>query len=144
MILPLFVDVKGKNIAIAGSGRVGSRRAKKLAKAGAKVTVYSLKLPGKKVKGIEYRKKSLSEKNIAVLFEKKPFLVVGATSSVELNMKISQTTKKRDVLCSCSGAFKKGDVVFPSSSKKGKTLFCITTGDPKKSREKIKKIKKSL
>ncbi len=144
MLLPLFVDVSGKTAAIAGAGRVGMRRAKKLVASGAKVFIYSKVLPTEKLAGAKFFKKLLSAQNLGVLFKQKPFLVVAAASSVALNKTIAREAKRRGVLASCAGAFLEGDVVFPASARRGKTVFCVATGSPEKSREKIKRIAKLL
>ncbi len=140
----MFIEVSGKTAVIAGAGSVGLRRARKLRDAGAKVFIYSKELPKEKLAGARFFKKFLSAQNIGVLFKQKPFVAIAATSDVALNKLIAAEAKKRGVLASCAGTFLEGDAVFPASARRGKMVFCVATGNPSKSREKIREIAKLL
>lgn len=123
MYFPLLINFYGKKVFIAGLGKVGRRRAQKLRDAGAVVTCADRRL--KKLKGVQFYKKTLTQTNIPPL--KNYFLVIAATNDRDLNEAIAKKARKAGVLVNRVDDFRGGDVIFPAAVKVGKNLFAFTT-----------------
>ena len=125
MYYPLFINLKNKKILIIGGGKVGSRRALYLLKAGALVTVISKEFDKKletKNKHLKIIKKEINEKNLNEISLKNYFLVITATNDKKINEKITNKTKKinktlKNKLLVCrADKPSDGDVIFPAVS----------------------------
>jgi len=139
MYYPLFIDFKNKKVLVLGGGKVGSRRALYLLKAGAIVTVISKefdkKLKNKKLKLI---KKDI--KNLKIDF-KKYFLIIITTNDKKINESISKRIKNKTLVCRAD-KHSVGDVVFPAYIVKkgiGITSFGKDTKKIKKIFENVRK-----
>jgi siroheme synthase-like protein len=138
MYLPLYIDIRGKEVLIIGMGEVGRRRAEKLLRAGAVVTAIDLrKLKMEKVKFIQ---KNLRHDNIPSL--KKYFLVVASTDDKKLNEAIVKKARQDGCLVNRADLFKNGDVIFPAVVETGAGIISFATlgKNPKLS----KRIKEAL
>ena len=126
MYYPLFIDLKNKKILVIGGGRVGSRRALYLLKAGALVTVISKEFDKKlkiKNKNLKLIKRDITKTKINL---SDYFLVVVATNDKKINEKITNKTKKinkklkNKIMICRADSYLNGDVVFPAYiAKKG-------------------------
>jgi len=126
MYLPLFIDLRGKKVLVVGFGKVGRRRAEKLQKAGALVTVIDRRITSRK-KGVKFVQKTLSTKDIPSL--KGYFLVVVATDDKELNAAIARKARREGVLINRADNFRNGNVIFPAVVKtKGEIISFTTLG----------------
>ena len=116
MYYPLFIDLKNKKILVIGGGRVGSRRALYLLKAGALVAVISKEFDKKleiKNKNLKIIKKDITKIKINVSGY---FLVVIATNDKKINDKIINKIKKNKTLVCRADKPSDGDVIFPAVS----------------------------
>ena len=119
MFYPLFINLKNKKILVIGGGRVGSRRALYLLKAGALVTVISKEFDKKleiKNKNLKIIKKEINEKNLNEISLKNYFLVIIATNDKKINGKIINKIKKNKTLVCRADKPSDGDVIFPAVS----------------------------
>jgi precorrin-2 dehydrogenase/sirohydrochlorin ferrochelatase len=86
---PAFLNLKGKEAVVIGGGKVAERKILALLMAGANITVISPEI----TKRIEKEKLKGSIKHIPRLYKKgdtkKAFLVIAATSSQDINKKVS-------------------------------------------------------
>ena len=145
MYYPLFIDLKNKKILVIGGGRVGSRRALYLLKAGALVTVISKEFDKKleiKNKHLKIIKKEINEKNLNEISLKNYFLVITATNDKKINEKITKKIKNRALVCRADN-YRLGNVIFPAVLKAGKNTLAFTTfgKNPKLSKE-VKRVLK--
>ncbi len=112
--LPLGVDVSGLACLVVGGGRVGTRKALTLARAGARVTVLSPSI-SPRLEGAaardelawnegEYSPEALEGKAFAV----------AATDSAELNLAVRDDCEKRGVLSCVVSPGRSSRVVFPA------------------------------
>jgi len=87
---PAFLNLQGKRVVVVGGGRVAGRKILALLKAGAGVTVISpeitKRIEGEKLKG---RIKHIS-RQYRRGDSRKAFLVIAATSSQEINRRVSE------------------------------------------------------
>ena len=116
MFYPLFINLKNKKILVIGGGRVGSRRALYLLKAGALVAVISKEFDKKleiKNKNLKIIKKDITKIKINVSGY---FLVVIATNDKKINDKIINKIKKNKTLVCRADKPSDGDVIFPAVS----------------------------
>jgi precorrin-2 dehydrogenase/sirohydrochlorin ferrochelatase len=126
MYYPLFINLKNKKVLIIGGGKVGSRRAKYLLKAGAIVTVISK----------EFNKELLKVKNRNLRLIKKKtdnkinytnyFLIIISTNDKKINEKLTKKIKNKTLVCRAD-KHSDGNVVFPAVSKIGKNIVAFTT-----------------
>lgn len=139
MYLPLHIDLRGKKVLVVGFGRVGERRAHKLLKAGADVTVID-RNKVKVKRGMRSVQKFLQRDKVPSL--KGYFLVVASTDDRALNEAICRKAKNDGCLINRADLFEDGNVIFPAVVKNGKGVISFTTfgRSPKLS----KKIKEEL
>lgn len=121
-MLPVMLDVKGKNCVVVGGGRAAAIKAKTLIKNGADVTVISEKL-SKDFDGLD------------VNFIRKPylpsdvsdcFIAVAATNNADLNRRIGEDAKKHGALfLSCDGG--NSDLMFTAYTRSGDVTAAVST-----------------
>jgi len=128
LLLPLFLDLKGKLVVIFGGGSVGERKAKLFSKYGP-VRVVARDFTSDLLSMKE--KLELVESDLNSGFEKQlegAFIAIPATSDSELNRAIEEEARRRGVLVNrVEGA---GDVVVPSLIRKGSIAIAISTENP--------------
>jgi len=113
--LPLFVEVEGRPILVVGGGRVGTRRAKKFADAGARVTVIAERISDelKNDPRIITIERKINDINELEKFIKGSFMVVIATSSKEFNDKVYRLSKELGILVNDATNAARSDVHVP-------------------------------
>lgn len=129
--LPLFLDLSGMKVVIFGGGSVGERKAQ-LFSSCADTKVVSLSF-SKKLRELEAADKltltkldlsKASDSELRALISK-AFLVIPATSSSEINRKITAFAKESDILINQVDTL--GNVVIPSVIKRGDLVIGIST-----------------
>lgn len=128
LLLPLFLDLKGKLVVIFGGGRVGERKARLFSEYGP-VRVVARDFTSDLLSLKE--KLELVESDLTSGFEKHldgAFIAIPATSDSELNRAIEEEASRRGILVNrVEGA---GDVVVPSLIRKGPIAIAISTENP--------------
>ncbi|MCG8619311.1 MAG: bifunctional precorrin-2 dehydrogenase/sirohydrochlorin ferrochelatase [Desulfobacterales bacterium] len=121
---PIFLDVKDKACLVVGGGKVGTRKAKGLARAGARVTVVSPECdPALETSGdIRFEKRGFAEGDLDGVH-----LVFAATDNQSLNAKIRQAARTKGVLCNIADGRDKGDFILPSVVARGDLLIAVST-----------------
>ncbi len=123
---PIFLDVEDKSCLVVGGGKVGSRKAFGLAGANAQVRVVSL--------GFTPELEAASDPQICL--EKKEFhrsdlegvsLVFAATDSVELNTRVREAAREKNILCNIADGRDKGDFILPSTVRQGDLMIAVST-----------------
>ncbi len=119
--LPLGIDPRGLNCLVVGGGRVGTRKALTLAKAGAKVTVVapdvSPRLAGAARRGeVKWRHGTYTPEILrGAAAEQRAFaLVVAATDDPELNLSIHRDCEERGLLSCVVSPGRYSRVIFPA------------------------------
>jgi precorrin-2 dehydrogenase/sirohydrochlorin ferrochelatase len=128
LLLPLFLDLKGRLVVIFGGGRVGERKARLFSEYGP-VRVVARDFTSDLLSLKE--KLELVESDLTSGFEKYldgAFIAIPATSDSELNRAIEEEASRRGILVNrVEGA---GDVVVPSLIRKGPIAIAISTENP--------------
>jgi precorrin-2 dehydrogenase/sirohydrochlorin ferrochelatase len=124
MYLPLHIDMRGKKVLVVGFGKVGKKRAQKLLKAGASVSVIDKK-ETKPTKGIKLIRKKLTPDDLPSF--KEFFLVVVSTNDEKLNAAIARKAKLEGCLVNRADAHPGGNVIFPAVVETGAGTISFTT-----------------
>ena len=128
LLLPLFLDLKGKLVVIFGGGRVGERKARLFSEYGP-VRVVARDFTSDLLSLKE--KLELVESDLTSGFEKHldgAFIAIPATSDSELNRAIEEEASRRGILVNRVEGV--GDVVVPSLIRKGSIAIAISTENP--------------
>ncbi len=132
MRIPIYVEFEGKNVLVIGGGGVGTFRAKKFLKAGAKVKVLSLDFSDE-LKRLE-RENSLKlirgdVRDLEKLEEliKNSDLVVVAIPFTDLNDEILRIAKRYKTLVNLANDASKTEVVIPFEGEFEGIRFAVTT-----------------
>jgi siroheme synthase-like protein len=135
--LPVGLDVQSRDCLVVGGGRVGTRKAITLARAGAVVTVVSPAVTdelAEKVNAgaVRWVKDSFREEHVGGAF-----LVVAATDSDERNAAIVRAANQSHALACDASSVERSQVIFGALLEKdGITLAVFTGGrDPAGSRQ---------
>jgi precorrin-2 dehydrogenase/sirohydrochlorin ferrochelatase len=126
-MIPLMVDVTGRQIAICGGGEVSARKAAYFAEE-AIVSVYSRSfapafesIPVKKVR-IELKP---DDESIGTII-RGAFLVIAATSDPSLNEFITSRCQYEKILCN-SATTPGGDVILPAQYRGDRFMIAVST-----------------
>lgn len=139
---PAYLDIKGKRCLVAGGGEIAERKVNLLLKCCARVSVISpdltkrLKKLNSKGK-IKFLKGEFKEKYL-----KDIFLVIGATDSRKVNLKIYKAASKKNILVNIVDSPELCNFIVPSVVERGGLTIAISTGG--KSPALSKKIRKEL
>jgi precorrin-2 dehydrogenase/sirohydrochlorin ferrochelatase len=123
---PIFLDVEDKSCLVVGGGKVGSRKAFGLARANAQVRVVSL----------EFIPELAQSSDPRILLDKREFdeadldgvyLVFAATDSIELNTRVREAARGKNILCNIADGRDKGDFILPSTIRQGDLMIAVST-----------------
>lgn len=138
---PVCLDIKGRACLVVGGGGVGTRKAKGLLAAGARVTVVSPELSsGLRVltpEPVRWYTRSYRPEDLDGMF-----LVFGATDDEALNRRIYADAGKRNVLCNIADRPDICSFILPSVVHRGDLLIAVSTSG--KSPAFAKKLRKDL
>lgn len=133
--LPFALDVGGMPCLVVGGGKVGARRATKLAEAGAQVTVLAPEISASLRQLADDGKlrweQGVYDGHCAGDFA----LVVAATSDAALNERIGSEAEERGILCCVASNGRSSRLLFPASfTHDGMTVAVHSNGrDPRRS-----------
>jgi len=110
--LPIGLDVRGRICIVVGGGRIGTRKAINLLKAGAAVTLVSPEAGGEvaalaEAGEITWLKKAAQEGDL-----EGSFLAVIASDSEELNAQLVGSAKDRGILVCDASSAERTEVIF--------------------------------
>ncbi len=124
---PVYLDIRGKKALVVGGGGVAERKVKGLVMAGAKVEVVSRDLsPGLRdmldggyiaYLGREYKEEYLEG----------AFIVIAATDNHDLNRKLSNDAKNRNLLVNVVDSPEDCNFILPSMVRRGDLVIAIST-----------------
>ena len=125
---PAFLDITGKKCVVIGGGRVAERKCSPLIRAGARVVVISPKL----TQGLEAFKKKGLISHIGRLYRrgdmKSAFVVIAATDSREINLKVVADAAIHHALLNVVDNPPLCNFIVPSVLRRGPLTIAISTG----------------
>ncbi len=131
MRIPLYIEFDNKNVLIIGGGGVGTGRAKKFLKAGAKVLVLSMDFSEELKKLAREGKVHLirgdAKSNLLEPLIAWSNLVTVAIGDLSINDRIEKIAKKYKVLVNLANDAKNTEVVVPFEGEVDGIRFAVTT-----------------
>ncbi|MDR2861858.1 MAG: bifunctional precorrin-2 dehydrogenase/sirohydrochlorin ferrochelatase [Syntrophobacterales bacterium] len=125
---PVFLDIAGRPCAVVGGGEVALRKTQRLLQCHARVLVIAEKLtapwqdlPGKD--GLRFICKAYDPRHIEGMF-----LVIGATNREDVNERVFQDARKRQILVNIVDDPGRCDFILPSLVERGDLSVAISTG----------------
>lgn len=127
-MFPLFLKLEGRPCLVVGAGHVGEGKLMSLLRAGARVTVVSLKATAgvrrlAKSGGIVWCRRKFNARDLNGMV-----LVVAATSSHRTNTAIFKEARRRGVLCNAVDDPGNCDFYYPAVVRRGSLQVAISTG----------------
>lgn len=123
---PLFLDLEGRNVLLAGGGSVSARKAEALLRAGARVTVVAPDFADELAR--------LAPRLTLVHRRYEPadldgqFLVFAATNDAAVNARIAEECRARGVLVNVADATELCDFLVPAVIDRGSVQLAVSTG----------------
>jgi len=139
---PIFLDLKGRPVLVAGAGRVALRKTRGLVEAGARVTVVApawvpefAELP---VRMLKRRFRESDLRGMALVF--------AATDDRAANRRIGEAARRLGIFANIADAAAECDFVVPARVERGMVQIAIATGgrNPRVSAELRRKIEAVL
>lgn len=127
---PLFVKLHGREVVIVGGGAVAARKAQALLRAGARLRIVAPRLHDQ-LRSLDRRAVTLIEREFEDRDVEGAFLVVAATDAAEVNRRVVELCRQRDIQVNNAGADLgdgAGDVSFPSLVQRGSLQVAVSTG----------------
>lgn len=124
---PVFLDITGKRCIIIGGGKVAERKCLPLLTAGAKVTIISPRITSILEK---QREKGLLKhigRNYRTGDIRSAFVVIVATDSAEINMKVVSDARSQEVLLNVVDNPLLCNFIVPSVLRRGPLTIAIST-----------------
>ncbi|TET39558.1 MAG: bifunctional precorrin-2 dehydrogenase/sirohydrochlorin ferrochelatase [Planctomycetota bacterium] len=134
--LPIALNIYGADCLVVGGGKIGTRKAVTLARAGAKVTVVSPSVTGELAGEVEAGRIRWMKEIFREEYLKDFFLVVAATDDGQLNESICRTAGGRGALVCDASSAEHSQIIFGALLEHGQTTIAVFTGgrDPALSR----------
>lgn len=126
IMLPLMVDLTGKNCVVVGAGQIALNKVRSLLKEKAQVTVISLNAC-EEIKALEARGEiKLLNRKYELEDGASAFLVIAATNDPKENKKIANHLKSTTLVSDASDT-QTGNFHIPSNVKRGKLHLSVST-----------------
>jgi precorrin-2 dehydrogenase / sirohydrochlorin ferrochelatase len=121
---PVFLNVRDRNCLVVGGGRVGTRKAKTLVRAGALVTVVSKNMCEalEKMPGIVLKRRAFHPGDLEGMF-----LVFAATDDAPQNQQVLTGARAARVPCNSADAPERGDFILPAVMDQGDLICAVST-----------------
>lgn len=123
---PLFIDLTDKNILVVGGGSIAVRRINTLLEFGANIKIVSKELNIENIKGaVEFMQREFQPQDIEGMF-----MVISCTDDRELNHKIYELCKQKNIVVNVSDCKEETDFYFPAVCfKDSVTIGLVSDGD---------------
>lgn len=127
-LFPMFLKLEGRSCLVVGGGKIGESKIRSLLTAGARVRVVapSVTRAVSRWAGagiLEWSAQEFQPNDLAAAF-----LVIAATSSVEVNDFVYCEARRRNVLCNVVDDPDRCDFYYPSVVRRGDLQIAISTG----------------
>lgn len=124
---PVYLDMQDRKALVVGGGAVGSRKARRLLQAGARVTVVSPEASASirdaaAAGRLTWHARAYRSADMADMF-----LVFSATDDPGVNRRIAADAARHSVLCNFAEAPDRGHFILPSIVARGDLLISIST-----------------
>lgn len=126
--LPLFLDLKSKNVLIIGAGKVGFNKITLLLRSEAKVNVIAKELCSDVKILLDANKIRWISKKFDSSYLKKMFLVIAATNDLKLNQHIFKSCNDRCLFVNVVDDKSKCSFIFPSIIDRNPIITAISSG----------------
>jgi siroheme synthase-like protein len=93
VLLPLFLDLEGKDVLVVGGGVIATRKAAELVAVGAKVRVVALEV-AEEIAAVTIERRAFEERDI-----EGAWLVMAATDDAEVQKRIADACKEARIFC---------------------------------------------
>lgn len=123
---PMFIELKNQTVLIVGGGSVALRKINKLIPYGANIKIIALKISEeiKKIPNIWVEEREFEIEDL----NSHPVMVIAATDDLELNARISELCRDRQIPVNAVDDLEKCSFVFPALVKQGEFSAGICTG----------------
>lgn len=134
--LPVGLDVRGKSCLVIGGGRIGTRKATTLARAGAIVTVVSPTITEELAAQVEARRVRWVSEVLRKKHVVGAFLVVAATDDESLNAAAVRTAAQCGALVCDASSAERSQVIFGALCQDNEVTVAVFTHgrDPARAR----------
>lgn len=126
--LPLNIDMQGRVVLIVGGGRVATRKAETLLKAGAEVRIVSPSLSEELAAYEAAGDIKVRIKIFAPPDMEGAFMVITATDDAGANATVAAEARRRGVLVAVTDAPECGDCMFPAVLRRGDLEIAVSSG----------------
>ena len=125
-VIPIMIDLEGKNVVVVGGGRIAKRRLDSLLHTGARLTVTSPSVLPEIDHWAEKGKIIWKQRDFEVKDAEGAFMLVIATNNPTVN---AAATKAAPVNClvNASTEAESGNIHFPAHFKRGKLSIAVST-----------------
>jgi precorrin-2 dehydrogenase/sirohydrochlorin ferrochelatase len=125
LLYPAFLDLRGLPVVVVGGGPVAARKARGLAKCGARVTVVATEFSAacKRLRGVTRHRRPFRPGDL-----RGARLIFMATDDLELNTRIGQLAEKRGIWANVASPPEMGRLAVPACVRRGRLLVAVSTG----------------
>lgn len=129
MFYPIMINLTGKKVLIVGGGRVAYRKAKKILEFGGDLTILSPEFLGefKELKKIYKDKLNFIQDIYDEKYIEDNFLVIGSTTSRQVNKKIGEDCKDLNILVNLVDSKDESDFITTSIINNDNLTISIST-----------------
>jgi uroporphyrin-III C-methyltransferase/precorrin-2 dehydrogenase/sirohydrochlorin ferrochelatase len=126
--LPIFVDLKYKNVLVVGAGQVAFNKITLLLRSGAIISIFSKDISLEIKKLLDQKKIFWISKQFHFSDLNNFFLVIAATNDIQLNQKIFETCNNSCKLVNVVDDQSKCSFIFPSIIDRSPIIIGISSG----------------
>ena len=127
-LFPMFMKLEGRPCLVVGAGGVGEPKIRSLVDCGARVHVVAPIATGAVKEAANQGTLAWSQRDFELSDLDGVFLVVAATSSVEVNHSIYREAQRRGILCNVVDDPPHCDFFYPAVVRRGQFQIAISTG----------------
>ena len=127
-LFPVFLKMTGRACLVVGAGSVGEAKIRSLMLTGARVHVVAPHATPAVVEWARSGRIRWEARTFAVPDLKGMFLVIAATSSVEVNDLVFREAQRRGVLCNVVDDPERCDFYYPAVVRRGSLQIAVSTG----------------
>jgi len=124
---PINLDVRNRNCLVVGGGDVATRKAVRLVKCGARVTVVSPEATDRLIALADRGELTLLKRTYRASDLDDMILVMGATNNRSLNLEIYRDAERRGKLCNIADQPDVCNFILPSVVERGDLVISVST-----------------
>jgi precorrin-2 dehydrogenase len=126
-LFPMFLKLEGRSCLVVGAGTIATPKIESLLQAGASIHVVAPHADATVVEWAGAGRIRLSDRVFDPADLNDVFLVIGATSSRQVNENIFEEARRRNVLCNIVDDPPHCDFYYPAVVRRGKLQLAIST-----------------